>query len=72
MLQIKQQNMKVQYYRTRVYGKETLYLVKSEIADTILDLIGQKTILKHQMESFSKIGIVFEEVISPALNIFLN
>lgn len=57
--------MKVQFYRKSVYGNEHMYLIDSDPARLILELIGQKTILDGQMRRFTTLGIEFEEVLAP-------
>lgn len=56
---------KVQFYTKNVFGNTLIYLVDSNEAQNILNLIGQKIINKFQMRRFSELGIVFEQIINP-------
>lgn len=57
--------MKIQYYRKNVYGREAIYLVETAESDTMLRLMGTKTISRRQIELWAKLGFEFEEVIAP-------
>lgn len=57
--------MNIQYYRKNVYGNELIYLIDSPQAESILRLIGQKTISERQIGYFESLGLIFEEVIAP-------
>lgn len=57
--------MKVNYFIKNVYGNPLIYLVTEGVGGVILDIIGQKTISKSQMEKFEKLGVEFVRVFEP-------
>lgn len=61
--------MKIKYYRKNVYGNELIYLIEdgetAEQVESILRLIGQKTISRSQIARFETLGIAFEETLAP-------
>lgn len=57
--------MTIEFYRKNVYGNELMYLVDEEKSVAILQLIGQKTISKRQMDYFKILGLEFTEVLAP-------
>ena len=63
--------MNIKYYRKNVYGNELIYLVEvGETADqveSILRLIGQRTISEGQMARFETLGVKFEETFQPRI-----
>ncbi len=56
--------MTIEYFKKNVYGIETYYLVECEKAQTILDILNQKTITKVQMGMFEDLGITFKQVLN--------
>jgi len=59
--------MTVQYYRKNVYGTEKIYMIDTDISETIQRLIGQITISESQIEKFKKLGMSFEETFAPRI-----
>lgn len=62
--------MTIKYYTKQVYGNEYCYLLEAgdidpQPAQSILNLIGQKTISRSQMKLFNNLGLTFERVFEP-------
>lgn len=68
--------MTVNYYKKNIYGKPMIYLITKENpvlkhpndgAETILQIINQKTISRPQMALFEQIGVQFVEAFDPTV-----
>jgi len=55
--------MIIEYYRTVVYGNETLYIKDEETRQTVRRITGRITIKQSDIKAFEKLGVSFKEVL---------
>jgi hypothetical protein len=55
--------MMVNFFKRRVYGNDTYYIVDGDIANCVRTLTGRKTITLKDLECLKELGIESNEVL---------
>ena len=57
--------MQVSYYIETHYGNDHIYILEEDAKRAIAKLTGKKTVSEQDLESLTKLGVHFSQVINP-------
>jgi hypothetical protein len=58
--------MRVEYYRTSVYGNERLYVKDGDLAEALFEMTKMRTINHSTIRAMRAFGVEFIEVVPPS------